>query len=139
MDIKSCRPSEMIRLQQDVIRQQDGIIELLKGALAALGCEYTPPAEPWVANLTPQERALLGALYARYPRAVDRYDLLEFLPGRGSDRQAQLVSIVVHKLRAKLGPDAVLTEHGMGYRMGAEFYASLKADEKAQEEERLAA
>jgi DNA-binding response OmpR family regulator len=139
MDFSQQRPSERIRVQQDIIRQQDAIIEMLKGALAALGCEKTPAAEPWVEGLTSQERALVGALYARFPRAIDRYDLLEMLPGRGrtDDRQSQLVTIVVHNVRQKLGASAIVTEHGLGYRMSAECFERMRAE--TAEEVRLAA
>ncbi len=128
MELSKQRPSDRIRIQADIIRQQDGIIEVLKGALAALGVEQMPGSDPWVAGLTPQERALVGALFARFPRAIDRYDLLDMLPARGNadDRQSQLVTIVVRNIRNKLGQDAIVTEHGMGYRMSAECYDRLQ-------------
>lgn len=129
MDINKARPSERIRFQQDVIRQQDELIDLLKGALAAAGLHMAAKPEAWLSELTSQERALVGALFARYPRVVDRYDLLDSLPGYSNmeDRQVQILNVVVHRIRKKLGDDAVYTLRGEGFRLGDRFYAELKS------------
>ena len=96
MDMSKARPSERIRFQQDVIRQQDELIDLLKGALAAAGLHMEGKPEPWLSELTTQERALVGALFARFPRVVDRYDLLDSLPGysNAEDRQVQILNVL---------------------------------------------
>ncbi|WP_372783228.1 winged helix-turn-helix domain-containing protein [Phenylobacterium sp.] len=121
---KGARPSEVMQSQQDVIRQQDELIEVLKGALAAAGMATVPAHARWMSALSPQERALFGVLYARYPRPVPREVILEFLPGHDHvrERQLQVVDVLVHKLRKKLGVDAVVTERGAGFRFGATFY-----------------
>jgi DNA-binding response OmpR family regulator len=110
--------------QQDVIRQQDELIEVLKGALSAAGMEAVPAYAAWMSGLSPQERALLGVLYARYPRPVPREVILEFLPGQDHtrERQLQVVDVLVHKLRKKLGAEAVITERGAGFRLGRHLY-----------------
>ena len=124
---KSARPSEIVRSQQDVIRQQDELIEVLKGALAAAGVNAVPAHARWMTGLSPQERALVGVLYARYPRPVPREVLLDLLPGNdhARERQLQVVDVVVHKVRKKLGADAVVTERGEGFRFGGAFYDKL--------------
>ena len=129
MDMNKARPSERIRFQQDVIRQQDELIDLLKGALAAAGLHMEGKPEPWLSELTTQERALVGALFARFPRVVDRYDLLDSLPGysNAEDRQVQILNVIVHRIRRKLGEDAIYTARGQGFRLGDRFYAELKA------------
>ncbi len=129
MDMSKARPSERIRFQQDVIRQQDELIDLLKGALAAAGLHMAGKPEPWLSELTAQERALVGALFARFPRVVDRYDLLDSLPGysNSEDRQVQILNVVVHRVRKKLGEDAIYTARGEGFRLGDRFYAELKS------------
>lgn len=132
---KAARPSEVMRSQREVIRQQDELIEVLKGALAAAGLATAPAYIDWMSGLTPQERALLGVLYARYPRPVAREVALEFLPGHdhAKERQLQVIDVLVHKLRKKLGGEAVVTERGEGFRLGRDFYdhlpkASLETD-----------
>jgi DNA-binding response OmpR family regulator len=124
---KSARPSEIVRSQQAVIRQQAELIDVLKGALAAAGVSSVPMAGFWLGGLTPQERALLGVLYARYPQTVAREVILDFLPGQdhARERQLQMVDVLVHKVRKKFGADAVVTQRGHGFHMGEGFYEAL--------------
>lgn len=124
---KSARPSEILRAQQDIIRQQDAIIQVLKGALAAAGLGFAPTQADWMSGLTKQEAALVGVLYAHYPRSVPRADIIEHLPGHdhARERQLQLVDIVVHKVRRKLGALTIEAERGVGFRLGEAFHAGL--------------
>lgn len=124
---KAARPSEIMRSQRDVIRQQDEIIDVLKSALAAAGVTTVPSHDGWMTGLTRQERALVGVLFARYPHAVPRDTLLDFLPGHDHvrERQLQVVDVIVHKVRKKLGVHAVETERGRGFRLGPSFYDEL--------------
>ena len=124
---KSARPSEILRSQCAVIRQQDELIELLKSALAATGMSAVPTYAPWLDSLTSQERALVGVLYACYPQVARREQILELLPGYDhvKERQLQIVDAVVHKIRRKLGAETILTERGLGFRMGSVFYDQL--------------
>jgi len=121
---KAARPSEVMHSQREVIRQQDELIEVLKGALAASGLSAVPTHAGWMSGLSPQERALVGVLYARYPQPVRREVALELLPGNdhARERQLQVVDVLVHKLRKKLGGEAVITERGAGFRLGSAFY-----------------
>ena len=124
---KSARPSEIMRSQREVIRQQDEIIDILKSALAAAGVSTIPTHDAWMTGLTRQERALMGVLFARYPHAMPRDTLLDFLPGQdhARERQLQVVDVIVHKVRKKLGVHAVETERGHGFRLGKVFYDAL--------------
>ena len=122
------RPSEIIALQKKVIEDQEGIITLLKAALAASGEEVVVPTyHAWMQGLTPQEQALLGVLFQHYPNPVDKYELLELIPGYDhvAERQAQLVSVKVHHLRKKLGADAIENVWGRGYRLGARQHEAM--------------
>src|SRR5215471_16230945 len=126
---KNQRPSEIIALQKKVIEDQENIIATLKGALVAAGVG-TPAAEalPEMGGLTRQESAMVGALCSAYPRIIDKYDLLEFLPGYDNveERQVQVVSVTVHHVRRKLGADAIENVRGVGYRLGASVYEKLR-------------
>jgi DNA-binding response OmpR family regulator len=101
---------------------------VLKGALAAAGVSGVPAHEPWMSVLSRQERALVGILYARYPRILTRVTILEMLPSldHAHERQLRIVDTVVHKVRRKLGKDTVVTERGEGFRLGAELHEQLK-------------
>jgi DNA-binding response OmpR family regulator len=124
---KAARPSEIMRSQRDVIRQQDEVIDVLKSALAAAGVTTVPSHDGWMTGLTRQERALVGVLFARYPHAVPRDTLVDFLPGHDhvKERQLQVVDVIVHKVRKKLGVHAIETERGRGFRLGPSFYDAL--------------
>lgn len=135
------KPSEVIALQRKVIEEQEGVIAILKGALAAAGGEPAPIYRPWMGGLTPQEQALLGALYRHYPNPVGKYELLELIPGYDhvQERQAQLVSVKVHHLRRKLGAAAIENVHGLGYRLGQRQFEAMRDSEASERGGRLAA
>lgn len=121
------RPSEIIALQRRVIEEQEGIIAILKGALAAAGGEAMPVYQPWMKGLTPQEGAMMGALYRHYPNPIGKYELLELIPGYDhvQERQAHLVSVKVSHLRKKLGADAIENVWGLGYRLSERQYEAM--------------
>jgi len=122
------KPSRVIAEQRELIAQLEGLIEVLKGALAAAGSEDEIPAyRPWMETLTPQERALMGALYRAYPRPLDKEALLDLLPGQDhvEDRQPQLVAVKVCNLRKKLGTTAVEHVSGLGYRLSREQWSAM--------------
>ena len=130
---KCRKPSEIIALQRKVIEEQEGIIAILKGALAAAGGEEVPEYKPWMVSLTPQEQALLGALYRHYPRPVGKYELMELIPvyDHVQERQAQIVSVKVHHVRKKLGDDAIENVRGFGYRLSARQYEAMREEAAA--------
>ena len=66
--------------------------------------------------LTERECALLAVLAARPTRVFTRAELLERVFDAGSPGE---VDTYVSYLRRKLGRDAVVTVHGLGYRRGA--------------------
>jgi DNA-binding response OmpR family regulator len=129
LNSKAARPSDILRSQQTLIRQQDELIEVLKGALAAAGVSWAPIHAAWMSGMARQERALIGMLFASYPRAMPRESILDLLPGQdhARERQLQIVDTVVHKVRKKLGKDAVVTERSIGFRLGAAFQQQLQA------------
>ena len=123
------KPSRIIAEQRAVIAEQEGLIELLKGALAASGREDEIPSyRPWMEALTPQERAVMGALYRCFPRPLDKDTLLDLMPGHDhvEDRRAQLVAVKVCHLRRKLGAAAIEQVRGLGYRLSREQYAAMR-------------
>ncbi len=130
ISMRALRPSEIIQSQSNIIRQQGELIDVLKGALFAAGGVGIPAPAGWMSGLTAQERALVGLLYACYPRALSTYDILEGLPGRdhARERQVHLVSIVVCKVRRKLGADAIVTERGVGFRLSQRFFEALPTE-----------
>jgi DNA-binding response OmpR family regulator len=83
----------------------------------------------WAVGLTRQEAALIGALRACYPRVMDRLDIDEALPhhDHAADRDLGLASILIHRVRKKLGHDAIENIRGHGWRLSAAFATHLDA------------
>ena len=123
----TARPSRVIAEQRELIAELEALVDLLKGALAAGGMDAIPSFHHWMRDLTPQERALLGCLQRSYPRPLDKFALLDLLPGQDhvKDRQPELVAAKVCHLRRKLGSDAIESVRGMGYRLSARQYQAM--------------
>lgn len=121
LDKRLSRDATRDRLR-DEIEELHAIIDLLKGALASEspGHRLIEP-QPWMRGLSRQERALVGALFARSPRPISLWDLLDLLPGhdRVEERQVQIVPVLVMRVRNKLGRDVISNERGEGYFMTA--------------------
>ena len=131
LTVEGRRPARIIAEQRETIAAQDALIEVLKGALAATGLEEMPAYQSWMMGLTPQERALLGALYRCYPRPMDKHALLDLLPGQDhvEERDAKLVATKVCHLRKKLGADAIENISGIGYRLSRQQYDAMRRAE----------
>jgi DNA-binding response OmpR family regulator len=110
------------------LKEQEQLIQMLDAGLLAAGVKDRPQYAPWMTELNPQERALVGALYTVYPRLIARTDLLEYLPSPGRDeldRQPEIVNVIVCKARKKLGFDAIENQRGIGFKLGDEFYINI--------------
>jgi DNA-binding response OmpR family regulator len=129
-DLSQGRPSEQLAHLRREIADLEAYCATLKGALAAAGVASTPMRHPLLAKLKPQEAALVGILFAAYPRIMHRYDILEALPGRDTaeERVASLVPCKVAHVRKVLGHDAIENLRGEGYRLSPALYAQLSAN-----------
>lgn len=114
--------------QRETIRELEALVDLLKGALAAGGRDPEPEFQAWMIGLTPQERALVGALYRAYPRPLSKHALLDLIPGQDhvEDRQPELVAAKVCHLRKKLGADIIESVRGLGYRLGERQHRAMQ-------------
>lgn len=102
-------------------------IDVMKSQLAAQGQETTPAPAEWMRKLTPSQRAIVGALYAAYPRAVRHLCLLESMTCRDhtKDRQMTTLTVQISHIRKKFGRNSIESQWGDGYRLGDLFYASI--------------
>lgn len=109
---------------QEELRQADATIDVLKGALMAETVKSLGvPA--WAIRLTPQRRALMGALVAAYPRYLPTEALNDCLPHKNGSF-ADGVKIGVYYIRKTLGP-VIESLYGYGYRASPSFMESLRA------------
>ena len=76
------RPSEQRAYLKQELANLEAYCSTLKGALAAAGIATVPARRPILEKLRRQEAALVGILFAAYPRVVHAYDILQALPGR---------------------------------------------------------
>lgn len=111
-----------------IIRRLTAEIEMLDAALLARGAHVRPSYQPWMLGMTHQERALMGALIGAYPDIITRDELLVLVPSPGrdeEDRQPEIVGVLVHRCRKKLGHDALVNHRGSGYALSPAFYEGL--------------
>lgn len=124
------KPSEIIACLKGIVREQEQIINTLKGALASEDCRYLHVIEHWGHSLTRQESAMMGALYAAYPRAISKFDLSELLPGHDHVRERSLatINVLIHKIRKKITHINPIESGGYGtctYRITPAYHAWL--------------
>lgn len=70
-----------------------------------------------VVQLTARELALLETLLRHADQVLSREQLLSHVWGFHFDSTSNLVNVYVNSLRKKLGPDAIETVRGIGYRL----------------------
>lgn len=68
-------------------------------------------------QLTAREWALLESLAQRAGTTLSKAQLEEKLYAFGSEIESNAIEVLVSRLRKKLGPDAIRTVRGLGYRM----------------------
>jgi len=70
-------------------------------------------------KLTSHEFKVLSYLMHRGDRVVSQAELTEHIYAQDFDRESNTVEVFIARLRRKLGPAAIETVRGLGYRMGA--------------------
>ena len=70
-------------------------------------------------KLTSHEFRVLSYLMHQRDRVVSQSELTEHIYAQAFDRESNTVEVFIARLRRKLGPAAIETVRGLGYRMGA--------------------
>ena len=122
------RPRQRIEFLEERLKEARAQIEVLIAQLRAADMPALPVA-PWMSSLRGQEIALIAALNAAHPRALDIYALDEALPRQdhAADRSVKGVHVAIHGVRKKLGSHVIDTVRGRGWRLSDAFAADLKA------------
>lgn len=124
------RPCEVIARLEQEIEDLEALVDLLKGALASQGMEKTPCPPRWATLFSPQQRAMLGALYEAYPQCLTREALLELLPSsdHALERSVNQVSVLLTRMKALLGEPAAERVRGAGFRLTSKMCAVLSGE-----------
>lgn len=70
-------------------------------------------------KLTSHEFKVLSYLMHRGDRVVSQSELTDHIYAQDFDRESNTVEVFIARLRRKLGPAAIETVRGLGYRMGS--------------------
>jgi len=81
--------------------------------------------------LSAREFAVLEALMQRPGALLSRAQIEDRLYGWGEEIESNAVSVYVHQLRRKLGPDLIQNVRGVGYFVGAEGAARATGGDNA--------
>lgn len=128
------RPSEQVARLKAALRAERARTKMLRGRLLSMGVQTGAPTPRWAMGLTPQEAALMQHLLDRWPNVVPPWAIEEGLPKRDhvDERDEQVVRAYVMRIRRRpsIGPDAIETVRGHGYRCSDAFHARYGADRR---------
>jgi two-component system OmpR family response regulator len=116
---KPFRMEEVLARLRALIRRSSGQVaaELRCGAVTL----DPRAAKVWVngnpVRLTSHEFRVLSYLMHHRDRVVPQAELIEHIYAESSDRDSNTVEVFIARLRRKLGPAAIETVRGLGYRM----------------------
>jgi two-component system OmpR family response regulator len=116
---KPFRMEELLARLRALIRRSSGQVtaEIRSGAVAldTRGARVTVEGRP--VRLTSHEFRVLSYLMHHRGRVVSQGELTDHIYAADSDRDSNTVEVFIARLRRKLGPGAIETVRGLGYRM----------------------
>jgi two-component system OmpR family response regulator len=116
---KPFRMEELLARLRALIRRSSGQVtaEIRCGAvvLDTRGARVTVDGRP--VRLTSHEFRVLSYLMHQRGRVVSQGELTDHIYAADSDRDSNTVEVFIARLRRKLGPGAIETLRGLGYRM----------------------
>jgi two-component system OmpR family response regulator len=118
---KPFRMEEVLARLRALIRRSAGrgAPELRSGDVVLRPGSATVTAGGTPVRLTAHEFRVLSYLMHHAGRVVSQNELTEHVYARNSDRDSNTIEVFVARLRRKLGPSAIATVRGLGYRMEA--------------------
>jgi two-component system, OmpR family, response regulator len=110
---------ELVARVRALIRRSAGRADpvLVSGAITLDTRTGAVTCDGKTVDLTAFEQRLLQYLMHRAGEVVTRADIIEHIYTQDFDRDSNTIEVFVRRLRLKLGPDAVETVRGQGYRM----------------------
>jgi len=118
------KPFELAELKarvRSLLRRHEGRPsgELVHGALVLDPARHEVRLHGAPVALTPREFSLLRALLARPGLVQSRVQLEQGLYGWGEGIESNVVEVIIHALRRKLGTRIIDNVRGVGWRIGA--------------------
>lgn len=128
--VRSYRPSKRVRELEEQLSQAQARISALEAMCRLKEVEPEPPLPAWTTRLSGSELGAMLALFRAYPAPLTNYDLDEVVPryDHVEDRDVRGMSVLIHKLRKKIGAESVVNVWGRGYTLSGAFHARLKAE-----------
>lgn len=103
-----------------VQRRRDGSAapEIVAGSLSIALATRQVRRDGALVDLTGREWAVLARVAARPGMIVSKAEIEDALYAFGAEIESNAVEVFVSRLRRKLGPGALVTHRGVGYRLG---------------------
>jgi two-component system, OmpR family, response regulator len=116
---KPFRIEEVLARLRGLIRRASGqVTPLLRSGAISLDPRASKVTRNGVpVKLTSHEFRVLSYLMHHSGRVVSQSELTEHIYAQNFDRESNTVEVFVARLRRKLGPSAIETVRGLGYRM----------------------
>jgi DNA-binding response OmpR family regulator len=124
------RPSERILELERQLSEAQARIVALESLCRLNELELAPVLPQWTTALSGSELGAMLAMFRAFPQPLDAYALDEVVPryDHVAERDVRGMSVLIHKLRKKIGADAVVNVWGRGYTLSDAFHARLKAE-----------
>lgn len=118
---KPFRMEELLARLRALIRRASGsasaVLEADNIMLDTRSAKVTLDGAP--IKLTAHEYRVLLYLMHHTGQVVSRSELIEHIYAQDFDRDSNTIEVFIRRLRAKLGDDTIITERGLGYRIGS--------------------
>ena len=117
--VKPFRLEEVVLRVQALVRRAAGHAQavITAGPLAYDTQLGTFTLDGMPLKLTAMEHRVLAYLIHRAGRVVSRTELTEHVYDGDTDRDFNALEVIIGRLRRKIGPEAIETERGRGYRL----------------------
>lgn len=128
--VKTQRPAQRVRELEQKLSEAHARISALEAICRRQEVEPEPALPAWTTALSGSELGAMLAMFRAWPTPQSNYALDEVVPryDHVEDRDVRGMAVLIHKLRRKIGQDAVVNVWGRGYTLSADFHARLKAE-----------
>ena len=130
VEARAYRPVQRVRELEQQLSEAHARISALEALCRLKEVEPEPALPAWTTSLSGSELGAMLAMYRSFPAPLSNYDLDDVVPryDHVEDRDVRGMSVLIHKLRKKVGADSIVNVWGRGYTLSEAFHARLKAE-----------